>query len=133
MPLSWIVGTGALLTAGTYALYQYYLHPAWRRQRRIIQACEKAFDGDGFRLVRIRLHPQGPSGTDLLSFSPTGPSVSKRYFTYRIETTDEDPDLSGLTPEENKLIRHYLDRIEKSPHYGETVLLPEHENVSVGR
>lgn len=126
--LPWIVGTAVGLGAATYLLYQYYLHPAWRRQRRIIRACKKAFDEGDYRLVRKRLHPNGPSGTDLLS-----PSISRRYFTYQIETTDEEPDLSGLTREEVKLVRHYLDRIEKSPHYGETVLLPEHENVSVGR
>lgn len=131
-PLSWIIVAVAGLGAATHLLYRYYLHPAWRRQRRIIRACKNAFDEDGFRLVRIRLHPKDPSGTDLLSFSPSNSSISRRYFTYRIETTDEEPDLSDLTREEAKLIRHYLDRIEKSPHYGETVLLPEHENVSVG-
>lgn len=131
--LSWVVVAAVGLGAATYLLYQYYLHPAWRRQRKIMQACRNAFGAENYRLVRIRLHPSGPSGMDLFSFSPSSSSISKRYFTYRIETTDADPELSGLSSEEAKLIQHYLDRIEKSPHYGETVLLPEHENISVGR
>jgi len=131
-PLSWLITAAVGLGAATYFLYQYYLHPAWRRQRRIRRACKNAFDEGDYRLVRIRLHPNGPSGTDLLSLSPSSSSISRRYFTYRIEAADEEPDLSGLPREEVKLIRHYLNRIEKSPHYGETVLLPEHETVSVG-
>lgn len=131
-PFSWIVGTVIVLGI-LYFLYEEYLHPAWRRQRRIIQACAKAFDEDDYRLVRIRLHPSGPSGTDLLPSSPLGSSVSRRYFTYRIETTDTDPDLSDLNRKEISLIRHYLNRTEKSPHYGETVIHPKGERASVGR
>jgi hypothetical protein len=130
---SWAVVTTVGLGAATCLLYQFYLHPAWRRQRKIMKACRSAFGAENYRLVRIRLHPSGPSGMDLFSFSHFGSSVSKRYFTYRIETTDADPDLSGLSSEEAKLVQHYLDRIEKSPHYGKTVLLPEHESISIGR
>jgi len=123
-PLSWVLGSALVLGGATHLLYQYYLHPAWRRQRRIVRACKKAFEGNGYRLVRIRLSPNGPSGTDLLSSSPSGSSISRRYFTYKIEA-DEAPDLSALTRQNAGLIRHYINRTEKSPHYGETVLLPE--------
>jgi hypothetical protein len=129
-PLSWSVGTGTVLGTAAYLAYEHYLHPAWRRQRRITQACEKAFHEEDYRLVRIRLHPNGPSGMDLFSSSPSGSSISRRYFTYRIENTGGNPDLSGLKRKEISLIRHYLDRSEKSPHYGETVLHPEHKSVS---
>ena len=130
--LSWIVGTAILLGVGTYILYQYVLHPTWRRQRRVVRACKKAFDENGYRLVRIRLNPSGPSGTDLLSFSPPGSSISRRYFTYRIEATDEDPTFSALDEKETQLVRHYLNRTEKSPYYGETVLYPDRGNAPVG-
>lgn len=120
-PFSWI--GGAAICVGAYVLYERYLHPAWRRQRRLVRACEKAFDETDYRLVRIRLHPKGPSGMDLFSSSPTGTSISRRYFTYTIEA-DDDPDVSGLRRKELGLLRHYLNRTEKSPHYGKTELHP---------
>jgi hypothetical protein len=98
-----------------------------------IRARKKAFDEDGYRLARIRLPPNGPSGTDLFPSSPPGPSIPKRCFTYRIQATDEAPNLSALDREEAQLIRHYLNRTEKSPHYGETVLHPDRGNALVGR
>lgn len=130
-PPSWFLGTAFVLGGAAYLLYQYYLHPAWRRQRRIVRACRKAFEGNDYRLVRIHLGPDGPSGTDLFSSSPSGSSISRRYFTYRIEA-DEDPDFSSLTRKEANLVRHYINRTERSPHYGETVLLPEQTNTPVG-
>lgn len=134
MTLSWSVGTAIVLGTAAYLVYEHYLHPAWRRQRRITQACKKAFNEKDYRLVRIRLTPNGPSGMDLFSSSPSGSSISRRYFTYRIENPGEDPDFSGLNRKEINLIRHYLDRSEKSPHYGETVLHPEQKSVSpIGR
>lgn len=80
-----------------------------------IRACKKAFDENGYRPVRIRPRPSGPSGTDLFSFSPPGSSISRRHFTYRIEATDEDPNLSALDREEAQLVRHYLNCTENRP------------------
>lgn len=113
----------ALLALGAHVLYGAYLHPAWRRERRVRQACAKAFEED-YRLVRIHLQPDAPSGTDLWPTLPVGRSDPTRYFTYRIET-DTEPDESRLSREERQLVRHYMRRSSSVPHHGKDVLHPE--------
>ncbi len=119
----WIAGGAVVLSAAAYLLYKHFLHPSWRRERRVRRVCDKAFADGDYRLVRLRLQVEAPSGTDLFRSLLPGSSESTRYFTYRIET-DADPDLSGLSHSERSLLRHYLNRPAASPHHGREVLRP---------
>jgi len=129
--LLWIAVASVLVGGGTYGLYGAYLHPAWRKERRIRRACEKAFGESGYRLVRLRLHVAEPSGADLFSTGLLGSAERPRYFTYRIEA-DEAPDFAGMSQSEIGLVRHYLDRTLSAPHHGREVLqsgaVPEEES-----
>jgi len=116
----WILAALVPTALITYASYGFYLHPAWRRDRRVKRACAKAFDADAYRLVRLRLRHEAPSGADLQFLVP-GRSGPPRYFTYRIEAEDA-PDLSGMRREKARLVRHYLDRAATSPHHGTEVV-----------
>jgi len=125
MPIPlWTVACGALLLLGIgWFLYEQYLHPAWRKQRRVMRACEKAFEAGEYRLERIRITLQEPTIGDLW---PSGVFRSKspsRYFTYRIEPVEEaEPDFSGMSRDEVGLVRRYLRRSADVPHHGKTVL-----------
>lgn len=123
-PSVWIVGTALIAAVG--ALYKHYLHPAWRRERRVLRACKKAFAEGEYRLTRIRTLPQEPSVLDIAP-QPFGPPDIPRYFTYNIETIEDvEPDVSDLSRREIGLVRRYLRR---SPgpriHHGKKVLRPE--------
>ena len=122
--LLWIAAAFLLVGGGLYGLYGAYLHPAWRKERRIRRACEKAFGEGGYRLVRLRLHVEEPSGADLFPTGLLGGSELPRYFTYRIEA-EQDPEFAGMGQKEIGLVRHYLDRTLSAPHHGREVLGPE--------
>jgi len=66
------VGGVALVGGVWWVLYERYFHPAWRKNRRLIRACKKAFEDGTYELVRIRQasHRKRPSGGGLLSPSP---------------------------------------------------------------
>jgi len=117
----WIAAASLLVGGGLYGLYGAYLHPAWRKERRIRRACEKAFGESGYRLVRLRLHVGDPSGADLFPAGLAGSSEPPRYFTYCIEA-EQDPDFAGMSQKEIGLVRHYLDRPLSAPHHGREVL-----------
>lgn len=110
-----------LLGAITYVLYGSLLHPAWRRERRLRRACEKAFGETGYRLVRLRLRVDDPSGADLFAALPFSSSEVPRYFTYCIEA-ERDPSVSGMRRHEIGIVQHYLDRTVSSPHHGREVI-----------
>ena len=126
--LLFLVGVGGfLLLLSAWLLYEHYLHPSWRKERRVLRACEQAFETGTYLLIRLRLNPDAPSGADLLSLLP-GSSKSPRYFTYNIECRqDAEPDYSGMSETDIGLIRHYLNRGADVPHYGRTVLRPRKE------
>lgn len=91
----------------------------------MLQACEHAFEPGAYLLVRLHLKSTPPSGSDLLSVLP-GLSKAPRYFTYAIQCPPEtEPDYSGMSTSEIKLVRRYLNRGAEVPHYGRTVLRPE--------
>lgn len=123
----WMVGAGVLLLGlAGWVLYERYLHPAWRKQRRVIRACEKAFNEEDYQLERLRTSPDDPSGMDLLPSLPFGPSEPPRYFTYSVETVEDvEPDFSGMSRSEVRLVRRYLHRGTDVPHHGREVLRPE--------
>ena len=99
------------------------LHPSWRRQRRVIRACEKAFEEGEYRLVRIRLRSGEPSLGDFLP-GPNGGWEVPRYFTYDLEA-EADPDFSGASSAERRLVRRYLRRnADHVHHYGRKPLRP---------
>ncbi len=123
-PSVWIVGTVLIVAVGV--LYKHYLHPARRRERCVLRACEKAFSEGEYQLTRIRTLPKEPSVLDMAP-RPFGPPGVPRYFTYNIETIEDvEPDFSGLSRREIGRIRRYLRR---SPgpriHHGKKVLRPE--------
>ena len=126
MPFSvplWAIVLGTVLPLAAWFLYEYYLHPAWRKQRRVIRACEMAFTEGGYRLMRLRVSPGEPSVVDLFPSLPFNSDSPPRYFTYKIETLGEtEPDFSGMRKEEISLVRHYLHRTVDVPHYGKEVL-----------
>lgn len=127
--LLWVAVAALLVGGGSYGLYKYYLHPAWRRERRVRRACEKAFRGD-YRLLRVRLRADDPSGGDLFLIGPLGPSEPPRYYTYRIEA-EEDPEFSDMSRREVELVRHYLGRNVSVPHHGMEVLRSTNTPASV--
>lgn len=101
-----------------------YLHPAWRKQRRVIRACENVFDEGEYRLVRIRISSGSPSITDFVP-RPDGLLETPRYFTYNIETKEE-PDLSGAGRAEKRIVRRYLRRnADHVRHHGRETLRPK--------
>lgn len=123
--LLWIVIGTVFLTLGMRFLYERYLHPAWRRQRRIIAACEKAFTEGTYRLERLRVSLDDPSIADLFPSLPFGSRESTRSFTYKIETLGgTKPDFSGMRKQEIDFVRHYLYRTREVPHHGNEVLRP---------
>lgn len=113
----WLLGEGVLLLGllGLF-LYERYWHPAWRKERRVIGACQKAFGADGYLLERLHIHPVGPTGADLLS-GLRGSSGPLLYFTYNVETVGEDPDFSRMSPRQISLVRRYLHSSGAMPHY----------------
>lgn len=116
---------GALLLLGAliWMLYERFMHPAWRTERRLIRACEKAFEEDDYRLIRLRITPGTPSTKDVMP-RPIGPPEMPRYFTYTIEA--KDPDFSGMSRSEVGLVRRYLHRHTGGvPHHGRTVIHPK--------
>lgn len=123
----WIAAAGILLLVLVgWMLYEHYLHPAWRKQRRVMRTCEKAFDDESaYRLERLRTFPGEPSGTDLFPALSFGSEGTPRYFTYNIETAEEEePDFSDMSWQEISRVRHYLRRSTHVPHHGKTVLRP---------
>lgn len=127
-----IVATSVVLLAlGMRFLYEHYLHPAWRRQRRVLSACEKAFDEGTYRLKRLRVSLDDPSIVDLLSSVLLDSKQSPRYFTYKIEPLGKtEPDFSGMREWEIALVRHYLHRTGEVPHHGKEVLRPREKSVN---
>lgn len=117
----WIIAAGIIaLGLLAWAVYERYLHPAWRRQRRVSRACQDAFGEKKYRLERLRLTGKRPTASDLLS--PVRSGGRQRYFTYSIESSEE-PDYSGLSGEEIRLLKHYLDRDPTEVvHYGKKIL-----------
>lgn len=105
------------LCAIALVVYSTYLHPAWRRQRRVRRACRQAFGDSDYTLVCVRLHPRGPSGLDLFEATGFGRPTPDRYFTYRIETK-QTPALSKLSASDRRIVRRYLNRSHVPPHYG---------------
>lgn len=129
-PLLGVVAAGILLVLFLgLVLYEQYLHPSWRKERRVIRACENAFDPEDYRLERLHIIPSAPSFTDLFPAQPFRSKSSSRHFTYRIETVGEaEPDFSGMSREEVRLVRRYLHHGADVPHYGKNVLhSPERE------
>lgn len=121
----WIVAASVLLAFGVWVLYERYLHPAWRRQRRVVRACERAFEEGDYKLERFRVSLDDPSIEDLFSVSPFGSEAPSRYFTYKIWTIEgAEPDFSGMSPRDIGLVRHYLRRNVDVPHHGKEVLSP---------
>lgn len=123
----WITGAGVFLLGLTGRfLYERYLHPAWRKERLVKRACEKAFEEETYVLVRLRADPGRPSIRDLFP-RPLGLPEVPRYFTYYVETVEEDePDFSGMSRREIRLVRRYLHRnLRQVTHYGRKVLHPE--------
>lgn len=116
-----ILATVGLFLA--WILYERYLHPAWRRERRVLRACQKAFRNQRYQLIRVRSLPSEPSGRDLFP-PPIGPSKTPKYFTYQIRAPeDADPDFSDMTQKEKKLVQHYLRRrLTGALHHGKDVL-----------
>lgn len=124
-PAAWIIGGIALIVL-LGILYEYALHPAWRKERRVVRACEEAFKEGQYRLTRLRTTPENPSVLDIVP-RPFGLPDVPHYFTYNIETVeDEEPDFSGMSRQDIRLVRRYLRR---SPgalvHHGKEVLRPE--------
>jgi len=121
---------GAFLVAfGGGLLYEWYLHPAWRKQRRVRRACAEAFDEGDYQLERLRVSTDDPSAGDVFSSFPFGTDESTRYFTYKIRAVNgAEPDFSGMDPEEIGLVRHYLRRTANVPHHGKEVLHPPSES-----
>lgn len=99
------------------------LHPAWRKQRRVIQACEKAFGDGEYKLVCIRINTGEPALGDFLP-GPDGLLEVPRYFTYDIEA-EEEPDFSGASHAERRIVRRYLHRnADHVHHHGRELLRP---------
>lgn len=123
------VGGVALLVLLGGSLYARVLHPAWQKERRLIRACEVAFGeaGEGaegrYRLERLHLRRDGPSGADLLCFFP-GVPAPPLYFTYNVEANGEAPDESDMTRGQIRLLRRYLHGPRTLPHYERDVLRP---------
>ena len=129
-PSVWIVGIVLIAVVGV--LYKHYLHPARRRERRVLRACEKAFAEGEYRLTRIRTPPKEPSALDIAPQLFGLPDIP-RYFTYNIETIEDvEPDFSDLSRREIGFVRRYLRR---SPgpriHHGKKVLRLEGKRVSL--
>ena len=120
----WGVGAGAFLLLAGWLLYVYRLHPARRRERRVVHACRKAFGDEDYELIRFRLKPGEPSFTDMFLGLPSLPEVP-RYFTYKVNCVEQEPDYSGMSRGEIGLVRRYLRRSADVPHYGREVLHPE--------
>ncbi|MFB6273613.1 MAG: hypothetical protein ABEL51_12035 [Salinibacter sp.] len=129
MPLPiplWLVAPVVLLALGAWVLYEYYLHPAWRRQRRVRRACAKAFDEGDYQLERFRVSSDDPSAEDLFSIPLFGSDEPSRYFTYKIRAVDgAEPGFSGMDSDEIELVRRYLRRTVEVPHFGKKVLHPQ--------
>lgn len=113
-----------------YGAYGLYMHPAWRRQRRIQRACAEAFREMPYTLVRFRIRGHAPSGKDLLpnlaSYLASLLQVSVkdaggRYFTYSIESESE-PDISRLSRKQRRLLRRYMYRNSVPLHHGKEVI-----------
>lgn len=122
----WLGVGGVALVGGVWwILYERYFHPAWRKNRRLIRACRKAFKDGTYELVRIRRapHGHGPSGADFYP-PPLGPAEIPGYFTYRIDIGEEaEPDFSEVSRRERRLIRRYLHRdLRGVVHHGKEVL-----------
>lgn len=47
---------GGVILLG-WTLYDRYFHPAWRRERRLIRACDKAFGVGNYTLRRLQVAP----------------------------------------------------------------------------
>lgn len=122
--LLWLLGE-ALLLVGLLGLffYEYYWHPAWRKERRIIEACREAFGPEGYLLERLHIRPVGPTGADLFS-GVGGLPGPLPYFTYNVETRKEPPDFSGMSSRKIGLVRRYLHSSGAMPHYRREVLRP---------
>lgn len=119
------IGVVALIVGTWWVFYERYLHPAWRKERRLIRACTKAFEDGTYEFVRVRRvpHGHGPSGADFYP-PPIGRSETTDYFTYQINVGEEiEPDFSEATRKERRLIRRYLHRdLRGETHYGKNVL-----------
>lgn len=115
-----LVAIGALFILAL-AVYGAYLHPAWRRQRRVCRACRQAFPEGNYTLLRIHLTTRSPSGLDAFAIGPFREMVPSRYFTYRIES-DASPELSGLSPSDRERVRRYLHRDQVPPNHGRVSL-----------
>lgn len=122
---AFVIGGESALLLGLLGLflYEHYWHPAWRRERRVLEACQKAFGADGYLLERLHIRLNGPTGADLFS-GQGGSSGSRPYFTYNVESTGETPDFSGMSQEEISLVRRYLHSNAAMPHYRREVLRP---------
>ncbi len=127
-PVVWLLGGVLVILLG--AVYERYLHPAWRRERRVLRACEEAFKEGGYRLTRIQTAPTQPSVFDLAAqlFTRGG---RPRYFTYDLQPLgDHEPKLSKLQGREEALVRRYLQRNPHTMvHHGKTVLHPDEETI----
>ena len=127
-----MIGIVALPVAlGAWLLYKNYLHPSWRKQRRVLRACEEAFEEGDYRLECLHMSPGDPSIMDLFPSVPFfGPESSPRYFTYKIRILGTaEPDFSGMSRRDIQLVRRYVRRTVEVPHHGKTVLHPAEENV----
>ncbi|GEM_PF-2165244 len=99
------------------------LHPAWRKERRVLQACEAAFKEGEYTLVRIHISTSRPSLTDVLPWS-SGFLETPKYFTYDLETEGE-PDFSGMSRAERRIVRRYLRRnADHVRHHGRQPVRP---------
>lgn len=123
----WLV-VGATLVVFLGVGYKLYLHPSWRKERRVLQACNKAFEKGDYRLMRLHTTPEQPSISDIIP-RPLGFPDVPHYFTYSIETREDvEPDFSGLHRREIVLVRRYLHRsTSQLVHNGKELLRPEGE------
>jgi len=122
-----VVGILGLLGGVWWILYERYFHPSWKKERRVLEACEKAFPDGEYEVVRIRRghHGHVPSGVDFYP-PPLGRPEIPDYFTYQINVPDgTEPDFSETTQSEERLIQHYLDREGTAEiHHGKDVVHP---------
>lgn len=120
-----IVGQGALLLGvASLFLYDRYWHPAWRKERSLVEACREAFGTDGCLLEGLYIHRGGPMGVDLFS-GPGRASGPLPDFTSNVETAGTTPDFSGMNQRQVHLVRRYLHSHGAMPHYEREVLHPD--------
>lgn len=106
-----LLATGIVIVLMGALVQLPVLRRAWRRRRReqrILDACDRTFGPNGYRLERIRRPLADPSWIERLLFPNRMPD---RIYTYNIIPTEEtSADLSDLNHKLPRPIRKYVDR-----------------------